>query len=189
MLKTMMYLLIFIHLFYTSESTKSPQTGFGVNHCGMHRIQIRIRYKNCVPVKVRARACNGACESYTKVSTTYPWDLEQSCNCCQYAGRKLKRFGMKCPDRTNKRKFKLVVMSVMLPRGCRCRPCSTIPNAVKAPERTMFNTSPIIGDMDIFKRDWHLHNFFSCVVSVVHSKIMCKFTRKGVAAELPPLLV
>ena len=151
MMKTLAISIMCVYLFYISDSTKISDVVFDNKHCKMHAVLLRIRHKNCMPIKLRARACNGACTSYTKVSTGYPWKLEQSCNCCQYAGRKRKRFGMKCPHGRDKRNYRVVVMSVTLPRGCRCRPCSTEPNAIVAPETTMFNTSPIIGDLyDIF---------------------------------------
>ena len=134
-----------MYLIYMTDTTRTSgiQSPFNLN-CDMHFVQLRVRHKNCVPIKLRARACSGACSSYTKVSTSQPWQLEQTCNCCQYAGRKRKLFGIRCPHKRGKRGFRVIVMSVLLPRGCRCRPCSTEPNAIVAPEATMFNKSPIV---------------------------------------------
>ena len=116
------------------------------SNCSMKYVRLMVRHKNCIPVRIHARACRGSCASYTTVSAYNPTNLETKCDCCQYVGRKRKRFGMKCPHPTSKNHFKLAVVSMTMPKKCMCRPCSSTPNKVLSAEQSILRTSPILSD-------------------------------------------
>lgn len=115
-------------------------------NCSMRPVQLRVKHKNCLPVKLYARACSGACASYTAASASDPTHLETKCDCCQYVGRKRKRFGIKCPSSKQKNHFKVVIFSITLPKRCSCRPCSSAPTNVISAERSLLQASPILSD-------------------------------------------
>lgn len=116
------------------------------SNCSMRYFQLKVKHKNCLPVRVSARACSGTCASYTTVSAINPSHLETKCDCCQYVGRKRKRFGIKCPHSTKKNYYKLAVVSMTMPKRCMCRPCSTTPSTVMSAEQSILRTSPILSD-------------------------------------------
>jgi len=115
-------------------------------NCSIKYIHMRIKVENCIPIRIVARACSGACASYTSVSMDNPQKLETKCDCCQYVGRRRKRFGMRCPDKTNKGTFHIKVVSITMPRRCTCRPCSALANRVISAEQVIFRKSPLLGD-------------------------------------------
>lgn len=116
------------------------------SNCSMRFVQVKVKHKNCLPVRVYARACSGTCASYTTVSPINPSQLETKCDCCQYVGRKKKRFGIKCPSTAKKNHYKLAVVSMIMPKRCMCRPCSITPKKVMSAEQTILRTSPLLSD-------------------------------------------
>lgn len=113
-------------------------------NCSMRYVQMRVKFQNCLPVRIFAPACNGACASHTTTSSIDPQKLETKCECCQYVGRKRKRFGIKCPHKQYKNLYKIRVSSITIPKRCMCRPCSAAPNRLLSAERTIFMQNPML---------------------------------------------
>lgn len=114
------------------------------SNCSLRNVQLRVKFENCFPVRLLARACQGSCMSYTTVSSMDPKKLETKCECCQYVGRKRKRFGVKCPHKQYKNVYKIRVASITLPKRCMCRPCSASPNRILSAEKAMFMRNPML---------------------------------------------
>ncbi|XP_045167208.1 bursicon-like [Mercenaria mercenaria] len=125
------------------SSVQSLSTDIKSN-CSMRYVQMRIKFQNCLPVRVLAQACHGSCVSYTATSSIDPKKLETKCECCQYVGRKRKRFGIKCPHKQYKNVYKIRVASIAVPKRCMCRPCSAAPNRLLSAERAIFMQNPML---------------------------------------------
>ena len=110
--------------------------------CKIHTIVHRIVIPQCTVKTVLSKACRGQCTSYTQYSTVIN-DIERVCNCCQPRGRRLGRILLRCrnPKTYNP---ETRVVSVFIPNGCMCRPCSVsidnVPDVVD-PLETIENPS------------------------------------------------
>ncbi|KAH3893831.1 bursicon-like [Dreissena polymorpha] len=140
-------LLVLLFDFVHSELLPEKNMLESSTNCSLRYLQMRVKLENCLPVRLVTRACSGACVSYTRVSLEHPELLQTKCDCCQYVGRRKKRFGIKCPQKNARNRYTIKVMSVTMPRRCLCRPCSNVANGVESAEKVMFRTSPILGAM------------------------------------------
>ena len=94
--------------------------------CRLRRIIYRIDYEGCIPRRLLSFACQGRCHSYSQVSGGEGIRLERQCSCCQEVGKISRNVTLRClnVDNGRGRPFRNVVMRIMLPTGCMCRPCS-----------------------------------------------------------------
>lgn len=114
------------------------------SNCSVRQVRMTIKVEDCLPVQIRAKACSGMCPSYTTTSSDKPNALETKCECCQYVGKKRKRFVIRCPHKVQKNTFKLAIASVTMPRKCMCRPCSDAPNRLLSAEQTILRRNPML---------------------------------------------
>lgn len=91
--------------------------------CRRRRIVHTINYQNCITKRLLSYACQGLCPSYSRISPDPPNALERSCNCCQNMNQQMRSVAIWCPNPGGPRHFKRVVMRIMLPQSCMCRPC------------------------------------------------------------------
>ena len=157
---TFLRLLVTYSLLVSLVQSKKEIPRMVSSECALRHIQIWLRMKNCIPLRILTRACGGTCPSYTTMSVNDPTKLEANCDCCQYVGRKRKYFAVRCFTTMRKRKS-IKIASFVLPKGCRCRPCSAISDQIVSSESRIFQTSPILGDLinsNTFKRSYY-NNF------------------------------
>jgi hypothetical protein len=119
-------------------------------NCSMRYIQMRVKFANCLPVRLLTNACSGACASYTTTSALDPRKLETKCECCHYVSRKKKRFGIKCPHKTQKDLYKIRVLTISVPKRCLCRPCSDTPNNILSAEQEILLRNPMLDLLRIY---------------------------------------
>ncbi|ELT93240.1 hypothetical protein CAPTEDRAFT_113601 [Capitella teleta] len=94
--------------------------------CRLRRIIYRIDYEGCVPRRLLSFACQGQCHSYAQLSGTEGVRLERQCSCCQETRSVTRQVTIRCldPDDPGAGPTRSMVMRVMLPTRCMCRPCS-----------------------------------------------------------------
>lgn len=98
--------------------------------CSLQRVVHTIQYRDCHQKRLLSFACNGTCNSYTKVSRTNPSELERSCQCCQEIRVVQRRTAIRCPGDEPGIPFKRVIVPVVYPVSCMCRACSQTPEVV-----------------------------------------------------------
>lgn len=99
------------------------------DNCFRRRIVHTIRVNDCQPKRLLSFACSGACPSYARLSSTNPNEILRLCSCCQEINKVRRRVAIFCPNKPGAfRPFRRMVIRIVLPTKCMCRPCSVLPD-------------------------------------------------------------
>ncbi|KAL4224553.1 hypothetical protein ACF0H5_015255 [Mactra antiquata] len=142
--KPSLLLAVYSSLVIVTISQNFPFDTNRSTNCSVRLARMTIKVEDCFPVNIRAKVCSGTCPSYTMTSSDKPQALETKCECCQYVGKKRKRFAIRCPHKVQEHLYKVAIASVTIPRRCMCRPCSDAPNRLLSAEKAILRRNPIL---------------------------------------------
>ena len=97
------------------------------SECTLKRSLHTVRFRRCVPKRVRSLNCHGACTSYSSLNPQNLFSIVRNCSCCKETGFRNGRIALRCPKPSGRRGYRTAYVRVKVPTGCSCRPCDSVP--------------------------------------------------------------